>query len=47
DVAVVCQSGNRSLKGSVILKRAAGETRIYNVVGGTSTWRGQGYALGQ
>ncbi|MBF0137163.1 MAG: rhodanese-like domain-containing protein [Magnetococcus sp. DMHC-1] len=47
EVAVICQSGNRSLKGSVILKRIAGETRVYNVIGGTSHWRGQGFSVGQ
>ncbi|MBF0175989.1 MAG: rhodanese-like domain-containing protein [Magnetococcales bacterium] len=47
DVAVICQSGNRSLKGSIILKRHAETIRVYNVAGGTSTWRSQGFPVGQ
>lgn len=43
-VAVVCRSGNRSLSGTVILKRA-GIEHVYNVVGGMVHWEGQGYPV--
>ncbi len=44
EVAVVCRTGNRSLSGSVILRRAGIET-VYNVVGGMIHWEGQGYPV--
>ncbi|MBF0194508.1 MAG: rhodanese-like domain-containing protein [Magnetococcales bacterium] len=43
-VAVVCRSGNRSLSGTVILKRAGFEN-VYNVSGGMIHWEGQGYPV--
>jgi rhodanese-related sulfurtransferase len=43
-VAVVCLSGNRSLSGTVILKRAGFET-VYNVSGGMMHWTKQGYPV--
>lgn len=44
EVAVVCRSGNRSLSGSVILKRA-GIEHVYNVEGGMILWEEQGYPV--
>jgi rhodanese-related sulfurtransferase len=44
EVAVVCRSGNRSLSGTVILRRA-GIENVYNVLGGMMTWEGQGYPV--
>ncbi|MBF0382960.1 MAG: rhodanese-like domain-containing protein [Magnetococcales bacterium] len=43
-VAVVCRSGNRSLSGTVILKRA-GIEHVYNVSGGMIHWQSQGYPV--
>ncbi|MEO5340902.1 MAG: rhodanese-like domain-containing protein [Magnetococcus sp. MYC-9] len=43
-VAVICQSGNRSLHGSVLLKRA-GFVQVFNVVGGMNNWKVQGYPV--
>nr|CAX83932.1 Rhodanese domain protein [uncultured bacterium] len=43
-VAVICQSGNRSVKGSLALKRA-GAKKVYNVAGGLSHWQAQGYTV--
>lgn len=44
DVAVICRSGNRSLLGSVTLKRR-GLQKVYNVSGGMIHWAGQGYPV--
>ncbi|MBF0434211.1 MAG: rhodanese-like domain-containing protein [Magnetococcales bacterium] len=44
DVAVICRSGNRSLMGSVILKRS-GLQKVYNVNGGMTHWESQGYPV--
>jgi rhodanese-related sulfurtransferase len=44
EVAVVCRSGNRSLSGTVVLKRA-GLAHVYNVTGGMIQWEGQGYPV--
>ncbi|MBF0110411.1 MAG: rhodanese-like domain-containing protein [Magnetococcales bacterium] len=44
DVAVICRSGNRSLMGSVTLKRH-GIQNVYNVAGGMIHWEGQGYPV--
>ncbi|MBF0358805.1 MAG: rhodanese-like domain-containing protein [Magnetococcales bacterium] len=44
EVAVVCRSGNRSLTGTVILKRA-GFAHVYNVSGGMIQWESQGYPV--
>ena len=41
EIAVICRSGNRSLSGTVALKRA-GITKVFNVRGGMSAWSGQG-----
>ncbi|MBF0446113.1 MAG: rhodanese-like domain-containing protein [Magnetococcales bacterium] len=43
-VAVVCRSGNRSLSGTVVLKRA-GIENVYNVSGGMIHWERQGYPV--
>lgn len=43
-LAVICQSGSRSLSGSVTLKRAGFET-VFNVSGGMGHWRLQGYPV--
>jgi rhodanese-related sulfurtransferase len=43
-VAVVCRSGNRSLSGTVVLKRA-GLDDVYNVTGGMMSWERQGYPV--
>lgn len=44
DVAVICRTGNRSLMGSVILKRS-GLQKVYNVNGGMVQWESQGYPI--
>ena len=44
EVAVICRSGNRSVNGAVILKRA-GFTKVYNVSGGMVHWESQGYPV--
>ncbi|HIJ85339.1 MAG: Rhodanese domain protein [Magnetococcales bacterium] len=44
DVAVICRTGNRSLMGSVTLKRL-GIQKVYNVAGGMVHWEGQGYPV--
>ncbi|MBF0142896.1 MAG: rhodanese-like domain-containing protein [Magnetococcales bacterium] len=41
-VAVICRTGNRSLSGAVILKRAGFPT-VCNVAGGMLRWEEQGY----
>ena len=43
-VAVICRSGNRSLHGAVLLKRA-GFGPVFNVSGGLLSWRNQGYPI--
>ena len=40
DTYVICQSGNRSVAGARLLKRAGFE-HAYNVKGGTTAWRGK------
>ncbi|MBF0587797.1 MAG: rhodanese-like domain-containing protein [Magnetococcales bacterium] len=44
EIAVICRSGNRSLGGSVTLKRA-GFDKVYNVSGGMLHWLSQGYPV--
>ncbi|MBF0422183.1 MAG: rhodanese-like domain-containing protein [Magnetococcales bacterium] len=44
DIAVICRSGNRSLMGSVVLKRF-GLPKVYNVNGGMTHWEAQGYPV--
>ncbi|MBF0309250.1 MAG: rhodanese-like domain-containing protein [Magnetococcales bacterium] len=44
EVAVICQSGNRSVMGAVAL-RQAGFEKVYNVPGGMSYWTTQGYPV--
>ncbi|MBF0172306.1 MAG: rhodanese-like domain-containing protein [Magnetococcales bacterium] len=44
DVVVICRTGNRSLMGSVTLKRH-GMQKVYNVPGGMMHWEGQGYPV--
>lgn len=44
DIAVICRSGNRSLMGSVALKRL-GLEKVYNVAGGMLHWESQGYPV--
>ncbi|MBF0621880.1 MAG: rhodanese-like domain-containing protein [Magnetococcales bacterium] len=46
EIAVICQSGNRSMMGSVHFRKAGFET-VYNVSGGTGYWQGQGYTVVQ
>ncbi len=43
-VAVICQSGYRSMAASSILERH-GLSEIYNVVGGTAAWTAAGFAV--
>ncbi|MBF0162701.1 MAG: rhodanese-like domain-containing protein [Magnetococcales bacterium] len=43
-IAVICQSGNRSLNASVLLKRS-GFPEVYNVIGGMNNWKVQGYPI--
>ncbi|ABK42980.1 Rhodanese domain protein [Magnetococcus marinus MC-1] len=44
EVAVICRSGNRSIMGSVGLKKA-GFAKVYNVTGGMLNWQSQGYKV--
>lgn len=44
EVAVICQTGNRSLLASVSLKRM-GLATVYNVSGGMSHWESQAYPV--
>lgn len=46
ELAVICQSGNRSLMGSLVLKKAGFKT-IYNVQGGLMAWKNQGLPVEQ
>ena len=41
EIALICRSGNRSLSGSVALKRA-GFDKVFNVRGGMNAWGGGG-----
>lgn len=43
-IVVMCRSGNRSVMGSVILKRA-GFRQVANLSGGILHWEQQGYAV--
>ncbi|MEO5348585.1 MAG: rhodanese-like domain-containing protein [Magnetococcus sp. YQC-3] len=43
-IAVICQSGNRSVNGAVLLKRQGFE-QVLNVVGGMNNWKVQGYPV--
>ncbi|MEO5362752.1 MAG: rhodanese-like domain-containing protein [Magnetococcus sp. DMHC-8] len=43
-VAVICRSGNRSVHGAVLLKRAGFGT-VFNVAGGMLNWQVQGYPV--
>jgi rhodanese-related sulfurtransferase len=45
-IAVICQSGNRSVNGAVLLKRQGFE-QVLNVVGGMNNWKVQGYPVGR
>ena len=45
-IAVICQSGNRSVNGAVMLKRLGFE-QVLNVVGGMNNWKVQGYPVGR
>lgn len=44
EVAVICQSGGRSLMAAVTLKKA-GISSVYNISGGMGHWQGQGYPV--
>ena len=43
-IAVICRSGNRSLHGGIILKRA-GFQEVFNVRGGMASWQTQGFPV--
>lgn len=43
-IAVICQSGNRSVNGAVLLKRSGFE-QVFHVVGGMNNWKIQGYPV--
>ena len=44
EVVVICQSGARSLRAAVVLKRS-GFAPVHNITGGTFFWKMQGYEL--
>lgn len=43
-VAVICASGNRSLSAAALL-RQKGFQKVFNVLGGTRSWKQQGYEI--
>lgn len=45
EVAVICYSGSRSLRGAVTLKRMGIFAKVYNVSGGMAQWENQGYPV--
>ncbi|MBF0160528.1 MAG: rhodanese-like domain-containing protein [Magnetococcales bacterium] len=46
EIVVICERGNRSIAGSVTLRRS-GAAVVYSVAGGLSHWRSQGYPVCQ